>query len=254
LSFFRILLSAFYSFSMAAEIASTRRYAICNTHQPPVFFIPFLPLQNKPPKKKRGTTMLRNIGIGLLVLFIAIQLVPYGRNHTNPPVTQEPNWDSARTRELAARACMDCHSNETEWLWYHNIAPISWGVQWDVDTARNTMNFSEWDQEQDEAKDAAEVIADGEMPPWRYTIVHPDAVLTPAEQQELMQGLARSIGAELDGEEGEAIEEQQETLEDQQDDLEERQDDAQDHLEDQRDDHEDAQDDLQDELEDQRDN
>jgi len=145
--------------------------------------------------------MLRNILIGVVVLFVLIQLVPYGRNHDNPPVVQEPTWDSPLTRELAVRACYDCHSNETEWLWYHNIAPISWGVQVDVDNGRATMNFSEWNREQEEAKDAAEVIADGEMPPDRYTIVHPTAVLTDAEKEELMQGLARSIGAELDSDE-----------------------------------------------------
>jgi hypothetical protein len=144
--------------------------------------------------------MVRNILIGIVLLFVLIQLVPYGRDHDNPPVVQEPNWDSLRTRELAVRACYDCHSNETEWLWYHNIAPISWGVQFDVDQGRETLNFSEWNREQDEAKDAAEVIAEGEMPPGRYTIVHPTAVLTDAEKEELMQGLARTIGAELDGE------------------------------------------------------
>lgn len=34
---------------------------------------------------------------GLVVLFAAIQLVPYGRDHTNPAVQQEPNWDSPQT-------------------------------------------------------------------------------------------------------------------------------------------------------------
>jgi hypothetical protein len=115
-------------------------------------------------------------------------------------VLQEPVWDSTRTRDLAVRACFDCHSNETEWLWYHNIAPISWGVQMDVDTGREVLNFSEWNREQDEAKDAAEVIADGEMPPVRYIIAHPPGALSDGEKQELMQGLARTIGAELDDE------------------------------------------------------
>ena len=43
----------------------------------------------------------------------AIQLVPYGHDHVNPPVVSEPGWDSAETRRLAQRACFDCHSNET---------------------------------------------------------------------------------------------------------------------------------------------
>src|ERR1700761_7803450 len=51
----------------------------------------------------------------LIVLFGLIQLIPYGRTHANPRTTMEPTWDSPRTRELAKRACFDCHSNETRW-------------------------------------------------------------------------------------------------------------------------------------------
>ena len=68
---------------------------------------------------------LGTVAVGL----VAIQFVPYGHNHTNPPVTREPIWDSPQTRELAARACFDCHSNQTDWRWFTNVAPISWYVQ-----------------------------------------------------------------------------------------------------------------------------
>jgi hypothetical protein len=57
----------------------------------------------------------------------------YGRDHSNPPVRIEPRWDRARTRELAVRACFDCHSNQTRWPWYSHVAPISWLVQHDVE-------------------------------------------------------------------------------------------------------------------------
>ncbi len=82
----------------------------------------------------------------LLAGFLLIQLVPYGRNHTNPPVLQEPNWDSPQTRALAQRACFDCHSNETEWPWYSHVAPVSWLVQRDVEEGREKVNFSTWGQ------------------------------------------------------------------------------------------------------------
>ena len=37
-----------------------------------------------------------------LVLFIAVlQVLPFGGERTNPPVTAEPQWDSLRTHELA---------------------------------------------------------------------------------------------------------------------------------------------------------
>lgn len=41
------------------------------------------------------------LGIGEIALLILIQLVPLGRQRTNPPVVQEPNWDSPQTRQLA---------------------------------------------------------------------------------------------------------------------------------------------------------
>src|SRR5690349_11025724 len=75
---------------------------------------------------------LKGVGLGLLAitgLFLLIQAVPYGRAHTNPPVVSEPHWDSPRTRELAKRACFDCHSNETRWPWYSHVAPMSWVLQ-----------------------------------------------------------------------------------------------------------------------------
>ena len=80
---------------------------------------------------------------------VAIQLVPYGRDHDNPPVLADAPWDSARTRELAVRACFDCHSNETHWPWYSNIAPISWLTQNNVKEGRDELNFSEWNRRQE---------------------------------------------------------------------------------------------------------
>ena len=58
-------------------------------------------------------TMLATGVATVLVFGAGIQLVPYGHAHTNPPVVQEPAWDSARTRQLFMAACADCHTNET---------------------------------------------------------------------------------------------------------------------------------------------
>lgn len=131
--------------------------------------------------------------IAAVVLFIAIQFIPYGRAHTNPPVVQEPKWDSPQTRALAVRACYDCHSNETRWPWYSNVAPMSWLVQHGVDEGRNQMNFSEWDRPQREARQAPQRIQSGEMPQWYYLPLHPDANLTAAEKKTLADGLRATI-------------------------------------------------------------
>ncbi len=131
--------------------------------------------------------------VGLLVL----QLVPYGWTRPNPPVTAEPEWDTARTRDLAVRACFACHSNKTEWPWYSRLSPGSWRVLRDVEAGRHELNFSEWDREdaRDEARDAAREVERGSMPPLRYELAHPQARLAPAEEAALIEGLRRSIGA-----------------------------------------------------------
>jgi mono/diheme cytochrome c family protein len=126
---------------------------------------------------------------------LAIQLIPYGRDHTNPPVLAEPAWDTETTRELAVRACFDCHSNETEWLWYTNIAPISWLSQHDVDEGREKLNFSEWGRHQD-ADEAAETVREGSMPPFPYPLTHPAARLTDTELDTLARGLQATLGGE----------------------------------------------------------
>jgi hypothetical protein len=129
------------------------------------------------------------VGLGLL-----IQLVPFGWNHTNPPVVSEPNWDSPQTRALAKRACFDCHSNESVWPWYSNIAPVRWLVYNDVVQGRRRLNFSEWSTaRQRSAGEITGMIQEGEMPPAIYLPLHPNAQLTAAEKQQLITGLTNSL-------------------------------------------------------------
>lgn len=137
------------------------------------------------------------VGIGLLaigLLLVAIQLIPYGRRHDNPPVVREPPWSTPEIRALAVRACFDCHSNETRWPWYSHVAPVSWLVQRDVDEGRRLFNVSEWQRPQPEALEAAETVIEGQMPPWHYVVLHPAASLMPAERERLLRGLEDTFG------------------------------------------------------------
>lgn len=147
-------------------------------------------------RRPRWLRIVAYAAAGLFVGFLAIQLIPYGRNHTNPPVTREPKWDSPQTRALAARACFDCHSNLTKWPWYSNVAPMSWLAQRDVDGGRAQFNFSEWDKPQDVSiGDLADAIRGGSMPPWFYVIPHPNANLSTAEKNALISGLTATLTA-----------------------------------------------------------
>jgi len=133
-------------------------------------------------------------GVGLLGLFLALQVVPYGRDHSNPPQRSEPAWDSPATRALARQACFDCHSNETEWPAYSHIAPASWLVQYDVEEGRAALNFSEWQRPQKEADEASEKVQEGDMPPRVYKLMHGHGRLSAADRDRLAQGLAKTLG------------------------------------------------------------
>ncbi|MCP3998917.1 MAG: heme-binding domain-containing protein [bacterium] len=148
-----------------------------------------------------GATLGYFVAVGIAV-FLIIQLVPYGRDHTNPPMLGEPAWSSPQTRELMVNACFGCHSNEVEWPWYSNIAPISWVVTAHVDEGRDEVNYSDFVSGEGDADETVEVILEGSMPPRYYTVfgLHPEAKLTDAEIADLVSGLRLTPGMdEVDG-------------------------------------------------------
>jgi hypothetical protein len=131
----------------------------------------------------------------LIAVFILIQFVPYGHDHSNPPAGNAFRWSDPQAEAIARRSCYDCHSNETKWWWATNIAPMSWLVQSDVDGAREALDFSDWTGDVDDLRSG---IEDG-MPPFQYTLIHPDAKLSDAEKQTLIDGYTASLPANQPG-------------------------------------------------------
>ena len=135
-----------------------------------------------------------------LVAFLAIQAIPYGRDHDNPSTVREPTWNSTRTRTLARQACFDCHSNITEHPWYSDVAPVSWLLQRDVEDGRKVLNFSEWNRAQDtDLAAVVESLQEDTMPPWYYRLLHEDSRLSALERQQLRAGLVRTWSASPPG-------------------------------------------------------
>ena len=130
----------------------------------------------------------------ILIVFVAIQFVPIKRE--NPPVTADFDGP-AEVKEIFKTTCYDCHSNETKYEWYHKIAPASWLVAYDVNEAREELNFSNWGKMSNSDKhkmreEIWEEVEEGEMPMKIYTIIHRDAVLT-NEQKELIKNWSLNI-------------------------------------------------------------
>jgi len=138
---------------------------------------------------------MQKILLTLVALLIVIQFIPYGKDHANPQVVAEPKWDTPKTRELFMKACADCHSFETKWPAYSNVAPISWIVYNHVVEGREHFNVSNWGhQKKNEGEDAAEEVEEGEMPLTSYLLVHPEAKLSENEKELLIQGLKNTFG------------------------------------------------------------
>lgn len=145
--------------------------------------------------KKPAAKWFRYAIFFLVAGLLIIQAIPYGRSHDNPPVLMEPHWNSSATRELAKRACFDCHSNETVWPWYTRVAPFSWLVYRDVVEGRRELNFSDWQGGVREGEKPAEIreqIEKGEMPPMLYRLIHPEARLTDSQKRQLSEGLSET--------------------------------------------------------------
>jgi cytochrome c len=82
--------------------------------------------------------------------------------------------------QILERSCQNCHSEKTEWPWYSYIAPGSWLIEKDVYDARSHMNLSRWGEYSLEKKQEllarlAAAVRSRQMPPARYTLMHPSA-------------------------------------------------------------------------------
>ena len=142
--------------------------------------------------------VVRALVVGI-VGFLAIQLLPFGRVD-HPPVTQEAPWPSAEAESIARAACYDCHSNETDVRWFDRIAPGSWFVKQHVDEGRSILNFSRWDRPQPgDEDDWHDAVEDGGMPLRSYTLLHPEARLTAAQRDTLVEALRTLEGDGGDG-------------------------------------------------------
>jgi len=132
--------------------------------------------------------------IFVIILLSLFQFISYGKDHNNPTIISEPNWDSQQTRVLAKRACFDCHSNETIWPWYSNVAPISWLIYRDVAAGRRRLDFSDWKNIRlREPGEIASAITEGEMPPLQYLLIHRTARLSTTEKTLLINGLLKTL-------------------------------------------------------------
>ena len=141
--------------------------------------------------------MVKKTLIFLVILLIAIQFIPLKK--TNPPVNEAIALHTdKKVMQILKRSCYDCHSNETRWSIYSDIAPLSFGVISHVEDGRNALNFSRYKTISPEIKRARlkraiSTVKLGIMPLSSYLLFHKEARLSKADKKTLIAWFEKEL-------------------------------------------------------------
>lgn len=137
--------------------------------------------------------MLKKICLFLLFALIVIQFIHPKKNKTSGIQTNYIGTVYAvpdDVKVILAKACNDCHTNNTNYPWYTNIQPVDWWMNNHVNDGKKHLNFDEYTNrnlryQYHKMEEIAEMVKEGEMPLNSYTWVHKDAKMTEAEKSKL---------------------------------------------------------------------
>jgi hypothetical protein len=133
--------------------------------------------------------MIKKILLGLAVVFLALQFVRPAKNLSPVPGPQDITTKvavPAEVRRVFAKACYDCHSDQTRYPWYAEVQPAGWWLASHIQDGKQHLNFSEFGaydakKADRKLKQIAREVDDGSMPLHSYTWIHRDAILTATE-------------------------------------------------------------------------
>jgi len=128
--------------------------------------------------KKIGKYLLIFIVIALVVM----QFIRPDKNnggYDSIAVFEADAKPSQEVMGILKMNCFDCHSNQTQYPWYAEIAPVSYWLNDHIKHGTGHLNFSVWDTYSVKKKDhkldeLIEMVETGEMPLDSYTWLHGD--------------------------------------------------------------------------------
>lgn len=91
--------------------------------------------------------IVKKILLVLLLALIVIQFIHPKKNKAEGP---QPNFignsfaipDDVKT--ILAKACNDCHSNNSTYPWYAKIQPVHWWLDGHIKDGKKHLNFDEY--------------------------------------------------------------------------------------------------------------
>ena len=138
--------------------------------------------------------IIKNI---LLFLLAALVVIQFFHPKPNKSKGDQPHYIGnvfsvpEEVRFILAKACFDCHSNNTRYPWYSNIQPVDWWMTGHINNGKKGLNFDEYTSRSlryryNKMKDLIDQIKHGDMPLNSYTWIHKDAILTQPEKDKLI--------------------------------------------------------------------
>ncbi len=133
--------------------------------------------------------MKKKLLLGLAGVLIVIQFIRPAKNNSNIQTNHIANkyMMSQEVKEIFAKACDDCHSNNTRYPWYSYFQPVAWWLDKHVKDGKRHLNMSELgarriNLQNHKLEEIIEMVDKNEMPLNSYTWVHTDAKLTDVER------------------------------------------------------------------------
>lgn len=131
--------------------------------------------------------------------FVGIQFIPTTRNQSVLILQADFNNTFEvpyNIQNILKKSCYDCHSNNTNYPWYHKIQPASWLLENHIKEGKKELNFSEFGasskrRQKSKLKSIINQIKDDEMPLYSYTLIHSDAKLSEGNKKDLIDWLSK---------------------------------------------------------------
>ncbi len=120
------------------------------------------------------------IALTLLAALLIIQFIRPDKNESgyeSIAYFENETKPNDQIKAILKSNCYDCHSNQTAYPWYAEIAPVSYWLADHIEHGREHFNVSDWEQYSNKKKDhkleeLVEEVEEGEMPLNSYTWTH----------------------------------------------------------------------------------
>ena len=136
-----------------------------------------------------------------LIIFLLMQLYQPARNlgyEQELTANFTKMYDVPKNVETILRtSCYDCHSNNTNYPLYSYIQPARFFMEEHIKDGKKDLNFNEFGKyskrkQENKLEAIIKQIKSDEMPLASYTLLHKNAIVTPAQKEEVINWINKT--------------------------------------------------------------